>query len=159
MDKDLQKSFLNGTPAKDLDGFYKGALLQLIPTTPLESFAGIIAKVWLPWYGKKFDKNKHTGINKLPSYVIPPLRSLFEEKISGEDTSSMFAFPFKTSLEKGLKDPIKVMRLDYNSTENPAIVRNVVDELVAIGNNTYLGKAYLNKNSNVRLLAFFSLQK
>lgn len=159
MDKDLQQSFLKGTPAKDLDGFYKGALLQFIPTTPLESFAGLITKVWLPWYGKKFNKDKHSGINKLPSYVIPPLRLLFGEKISGEDTNNMFAFPFKTSTQKGLKDPMQVMQLDYDSPENPALVRNVVDELVTIGNNTYLGKAYLKKNNNVRLLAFFSLQK
>ena len=132
----LHQLFLKGTVPKELDGLYKGKLLEVIPANFVESLGSIVAKLWLPWYGKEF-YNKQRGDNLFPFRI--------------------HAFQFQTRIKKGLKDDIQVMQLDYNLPENPRKVRNVIDELVCIGTNKYLGKAYLQERNDYRLVAFFSL--
>ncbi len=97
-----------------------------------------------PWQGKTFDASKSAGINLIKS--------------KGSVTKQ---FPFKTSVDTGLKDQnVKVLRLDYNLDANPFWLKPVEDELVQTGKNQYLGKL------NYRLIpnhpftfGFFTLEK
>jgi hypothetical protein len=75
------------------------------------------------------------------------------------EKKKIHAFPFKTRITKGLQEDKSVLQLDYDLEENPKQVREIVDELVDIGNNMYLGKAYTKKHGTPRLIAFFSLKK
>src|SRR5258706_10632589 len=82
---ELQKLFLQGSTPKNLTGFYKGKLNLVISENLLETLGGFLAKIYLPWRGKRFDKDK--GINVFPSFF-------------GKNTN----FPFKTEVKKGLHD-------------------------------------------------------
>lgn len=156
----LQQTFLKGTVPKDINGFYKGKLIHLISGSLIEFFGGIIANFWLPWYGKTFYNKQHKGNNILPSYIKPFIRLRFGDKsILRKEGNIIHVFPFNTSITKGIKDSIKVLQLNYNLPENPPSVRKVVDELVCLGKNEYLGKAYIKEGESARLVAFFNLKK
>lgn len=156
----LEVMFLKGTPPKNLNGFYKGRLELLLPENFIESLASVIAHFWIPWYGKTFDSDREQGDNVLPLFLLSLIQLRYGKKtILGKERNGVHVFPFKTIIQKALKDPLPVLRLDYTSLENPPIVRNVLDELVCIRKDTYLGKAYLKKNNNYTLVAFFSLKK
>lgn len=156
----LQQLFIKGNPPKNLDGFYKGTLDMLIPKNLLEQIEEFVAKIWLPWYGKQFNKKTNSGDNLLPEVLQPLLRSKYGNKTFGKkDGNRIHAFPFKTKITKALQDPMQVLQLNYNLPQNPGKVRDIIDELVQIDKNTYLGKAYLKEKNGFRLIAFFSLRK
>ena len=133
----LQFSFVHGKTPSNLGGFYKGKLELLLPHYPIEYIGSFIAKFWLPWRGKEFFDNR--GVNVLPF--------------------GMHKFPFTTKATKGIEDTIKVLQLNYDISENPTKVRSVVDELVEIEPNKYLGKAFIKNGELFRLVAFFTLEK
>jgi hypothetical protein len=156
----LQEEFVSGKTPKKLDGFYNGRLEEIINTNFIETLAKISVSVFLPWKGKWFNAKNNMGDNILPSFLVPFLKLKigkdFEIK---KEFGGAHVFPFKTSIQKGLKDNITVLRLDYNIPKNPLIVRKVVDELVEVGKDSYLGKAHIHEDNSFRTVAFFSLDK
>ena len=69
-------------------------------------------------------------------------------------------FVFHTYVAPGLADPDRsVLKIDYNLEENPSLtVRRVLDELVQIDDNLYLGKAHVRWWWNAwQTVAYFSL--
>lgn len=92
------------------------------------------------WQGKKFDSVSSTGINL----------------IRGKEV-----YPFKTYVGKGLKDKdLDVLKIDYNIPRNPFWVRFILDEIVQIGVNKYLGKVHLKIIPGFPLtLGYFRLEK
>lgn len=157
--QELQKQFSVGKANDDLNGFYKGSLDAIIPKTMKESIGATVAKIWLPWKGKWFYRSDRRGDNILPSFFELPFRLIFDSFYTTHGGGMFHTFLFKTSIEKGLKDPISVLRLDYDLDENPPEVRKVVDELVQTGPDVYLGKAFVKENDEYRLVAYFSLRK
>src|SRR5258708_3154617 len=133
----LQNGFSKGKTPKNLEGFYKGTLALVIPKYPIEYFGNFFSKFWLPWHGKTFTKNK--GINNV-SFGIT-------------------AFSFSTKITKGIEDNINLLQLNYDVPENPSMIRKIIDELVEVEKNNYLGKAYLKEKDSYRLVAFFRLMK
>ena len=134
--------------------------MQIFPSNVVELLSGLVAKFWLPWYGKKFYTNQNRGNNLLPLFLAPLLRLRYGNKvILKKDGQTIHAFPFKTTIKKGLKDDIQVMQLDYDLPQNPQTVRNIIDELVCVGKNSYLGKAHIKNANSFRTVAFFSLRK
>lgn len=80
------------------------------------------------WMGKKFDAQNDAGIN------------VFKDK-KGNQTEK---YPFKTWVGKGLFDPYSfVLKIDYDVKGNPFWVRWILDEIVQVGPNEYLGKVQL----------------
>lgn len=154
----LEQQFLQGKEPKNLEGFYKGTLELFIPGTLLESIGGLIMRFWVPWYGKQFDQVQNYNY---VSALLPPLISLLfgSNSILGKSQGRLHAFPFKDKNKKSLKDKIPVLELDYDVSQNPSKVRQVVDEIVEIDKNVYLGKAYMKEKGNLRLLAYFRLKK
>lgn len=74
------------------------------------------------WKGKKFDPKNGRGIN-----------------LYGQAEK----FPFKTYQGKGLTDKnLDVLKIDYNIAGNPFWLRFVLDEIVQVGPNEYLGKMH-----------------
>jgi len=156
----LQEKFINGNTPTKLDGFYKGRLDEIINTNFLETLGKMLLSMFLPWKGKWFDAKGNCGDNILPSYLIPFLKlkigKNFEIK---KEFGGVHMFTFKTSIQKGLKDDIRVLCLDYNIPQNPPFVRKVIDELVEVGKDSYLGKAHIKEGNSFRTIAFFSLNK
>jgi len=153
----LPTSFMSGTEPGVLEGFYKGKLELIIPQKPLEYSARTISSFYMPWMGKEFFGDRQTGINIFALHTKFFLHRLFP-KATGEKTLHGYrAFPFRTSIQRGLIDPINVLRLDYDLPENPEIVRRVLDELVEVDEGNYLGKAYIKTSQAPRLVAYFRL--
>lgn len=105
----------------------------------LSGFYKGTASVKTTWKGKEFDSNSKTGINILG------------------DTKK---YPFKIYTGKGLQDNVDVLKIDYNIKENPFWVRLILDELVEIAPNKYLGKAMIRVIPGFPFtVLFFSLSK
>ncbi len=156
----LQDSFVKGRAQTNMDGFYNGKLLVLLPCTFLEHFAGFFVNFYLPWKGKYFYQKNHKGENILPKSAKKLLLLLPTKIIVDNSNSGGFhAFPFKTSLTKGVDDPVNVLHLDYDIPQNPPLIKRVVDEVVETEGGVFLGKAYLKEKNRQRLLAYFTLQK
>jgi hypothetical protein len=69
-------------------------------------------------------------------------------------------FAFRTYVAPGLADPDRmVLKIDYNLDGNPSLtIRRVLDELVQLDENLYLGKAHVRWWSGRRqMVAYFSL--
>lgn len=157
---DLQEKFINGNIPTKLDGFYKGKLDGVINTNLIETLGKILLSLWLPWKGKWFDSKNNTGDNIVPVFLVPFIKlKIGKDPETKKEFEGVHMFPFKTSIQKGLKDNIKVLRLDYNIPQNPSTVRKVIDELVKVGKDSYLGKAHIKEGDSFRTIAFFSLNK
>ena len=131
---DYQKKFLQGsTPAQPPDGFYQGT-------------AHVLFDKQTPWLGKSFNSADNLGFNVFTSSggkllrLLTPLYNRFSRNSEGNTK----AFYFKTRSEPALKDaPLNVIKLDYDSAENPFIIRIILDEIVEIAPEQYLGKIHL----------------
>jgi hypothetical protein len=135
-------------PASPLDGRYRGSLAALDIAPGFTQLFDWIAAAWMPWLGKTFDAGKQSGDNIFTRDSYPmarffnPLYRGF--RMEGADTYRGFAF--RTYTAPGLMDPDRtVLKIDYDLDENPPLtVRRVLDELVQVDHNTYLGKAHLH---------------
>jgi hypothetical protein len=76
------------------------------------------------WQGKTFDFENHRGINNF---------------ITKETSSSKYSF--ETNVDKDFADPnLMVYTLDYATSSNPFFIRPLLDEIVQIAPNQFLGK-------------------
>lgn len=156
----LQQTFLQGKAPENLDGFYKGKLVWLMPSNITESIGGLIAKFWLPWYGKTFYSKQQRGDNVLPLYMTSLIKFRYgKDSILKKEKNVVHVFPFKTTIKKGLKDAISVLELNYDLPKNPLMIRKIVDELVNVGKDSFLGKAHIKEDNGFRTVAFFRLEK
>lgn len=156
----LQNEFLRGTADIGLSGFYKGELTRLFPSSLEGTIGALLLNVWLPWKGKYFYPEHQVGDNILSTYLEFFIKFLYRDfGIERPADGKFHAFPFHTYAMPGLLDPINVMQLNYDLSQNPPIVRKVIDELVLVGEHEYLGKAYLVGKNGPRLMAYFRLKK
>lgn len=116
-----------------------------IPSSTLSGFyKGSVKGLTTTWQGKEFNATASSGIN------------IFKE--NGKEKKS---YPFKTYVGKGLQDKNReVFKIDYNISQNPLWLRFILDEIVEIKPNTYLGKLHIRLFPGVSFsLGYFSLDK
>jgi hypothetical protein len=94
------------------------------------------------WLGKTFEAHDATGKNRLKSS-----RGIEQR------------FPFVTWLGRGLADPIDVVKIDYDIAGNPAWLRSVLDEIVQVGPEHYLGKVHVRLGPLHFTVGYFELRK
>ena len=111
--------FLKGSvPNPKLDGVYRGIFLGYSSS----------------WKGKKLNAIDSTGINMFAGHKSAP-----------DSNDQVEKYPFKTYIGKGLVDKnLDVLKIDYNLLGNPFWLKWIVDEVVQIAPNEYLGKMHLN---------------
>ena len=68
-------------------------------------------------------------------------------------------YPFRTEVGPGLADPVQVMKIDYDIPENPLWLRSILDEIVQVGPNHYLGKVHLRFGPMHATVGYFELRK
>ncbi len=92
------------------------------------------------WQGKKFNASSLSGINL----------------ISGKEQ-----YPFKTYIGKSLADiNLDVFKIDYNIPQNPFWLKFILDEIVEISPNHFLGKVHLKLIPGLPFsLGYFSLER
>jgi hypothetical protein len=108
---------------------------------------GSITNLWMPWLGKKFDRQQKRGINTLTNSARWPAKLLWPLYSTGESPLGRTAFDFTTYVEAGKLDPsVDVLVIDYESVrENPnLLIRQIRDELVQIVAGANLGKMLVN---------------
>lgn len=159
----LDAIFNMGTaPEAPMDGNYRGELLTPTLFGPIDTVGRFLARLWLPWKGKRFDSAASSGYNYLTrgGHVAGRLVWPLYNKWGRVGRGLYRYFNFKTSTGPGVNDPgTTALKLDYNLPENPGfLVRLVLDELVQVSGGYYLGKAYLrSRGGKYRLAAYFTL--
>jgi hypothetical protein len=119
--------------------FLNGSVPKELPSG---LFKGQVPGREFSWQGKKFNSNGR-GIN------------LFK---NGEDIKENY--PFKFYKAQGLQDKKQVIRIDYNLSENPLWLRFIVDEIVEVKKDKYLGKLHVKLFPGlVASLGYFELEK
>jgi hypothetical protein len=145
---ELNKRFRNGKiPQPPLHGVYVGELIALDIAPGLTQFFQWLTSQWMPWLGKTFNAADQTGDNIFAKDSYPMARffnPLYRGFVNNEPETYQ-GFVFHTYVASGLADPDRqVLKIDYGSKENPALtVRRVLDELVQLDDNLYLGKAHV----------------
>lgn len=150
-ESERQKDFMRGVlPVTAPDGFYRGSA-YLLGDRPV------------PWLGKSFERDNDLGFNTFTPKgakllkLMTPLYDRFRVNSDGNTD----AYYFKTSTGPGFKDrEIETFKLDYDSPENPFLIRIILDEIVEIGPGSFLGKVHLKVFPGYyATIGFFGLQK
>lgn len=144
----LNDLFRSGAlPESPLDGRYRGKLAALDIAPGFTQLFDWITASWMPWLGKTFDAATQTGENLFTrdSYPLARFFNLLYQGFTLEGADTYRGFAFRTYTAPGLMDPDRsVLKIDYELDENPSLtVRRVLDELVQVDRDTYLGKAHL----------------
>jgi len=158
----LNALFNQGTlPSPALNGHYQGALLTTSVNPFMDALSRALFGLWLPWKGKTLDAAAQSGDNIftndglwLSRLVFPGYKGTIPD---GPGRSR--ALVFRTTLGAGKDDPgLRVLKIDYDLEANPSfVVRDVLDELVQVGDGYYLGKAHLHWQGRWRCAAYFTL--
>lgn len=135
-------------PEPFLNGRYAGELIAIDIVPGLTQFFRWLLRMWMPWLGKTFDASASSG-NNIFTKDSYPLARFFNPLYRGfqaDKRGSYRAFTFRTSTAPGLADPDRmVLKIDYDLKENPSLtIRRVLDELVQVDENLYLGKAHVH---------------
>ena len=88
--------------------------------------------------------------------LTPFYRDFRDNEIGGTD-----AYYFATRIGSGLKDKkTEVLKLDYDSENNPFMIRIILDEIVETGSEEFLGKVHVKIFPGIfATVGFFALTK
>ena len=144
----LNSLFRSGTPPEpSLDGRYRGELIALDLAPGLTQLFQSITAAWMPWLGKTFNASQQRGDNIFTrdSYLLARLFNPFYRGFINDELGTYRGFAFRTYIAPGLMDTDRtVLKIDYDLKDNPALtVRRILDELVQIDEDLYLGKAHV----------------
>ena len=165
----LDEMFLAGrAPDPQPRGFLRGRLVTTATVAGVDAVARLIAGAWMPWLGKSFDPEAQTGVNVLLANARLALRTVWPGYVpEREGGGRIEAFPFRTRIAPGTLDPqVEVLKIDYDWDPNPdRVVRHILDELVQVSDDTYLGKILYRGRGHEeaggaptwRAIGFFSL--
>lgn len=159
---ELDDLFRIGTaPIPSPAGFLKGRPITATTWSPLDAIGKRVAAIYMPWLGKSFDPAAGEGFNVLTKAALGPMKALWPRyKPLREYGDRVDAFRFETRVAPGALDPTDVLKIDYDLDGNPTtIVRNVLDEIVQIDDELYLGKVLYRIKSEFRRIGFFALEK
>ncbi len=146
-----QEKFAGGTlPQPPPDGFYNGSA-YLLGNRPV------------PWLGKSFEMANSKGFNIFTPQgasllkIMTPFYKLFRKNADGNTD----AYYFATSTGPGFKDKgVNIFKLDYDSPENPFLIRIILDEIVEVAPQEFLGKVHIKVFPGYyATIGFFGLRK
>ncbi len=160
-DSDLNELFRLGTAPTDLHGATEGMLVMTTTNPKFDVVVRAITALWMPWQGKRFDKEAATGDNRLTKSTGVVGKLLWPLYKMTDHAEGKLAFDFETYVEAGKEDPdVDVMVIDYADIEkNPKLViRKIRDELVELVPGVYLGKILYNTGSGYYKLGYFALR-
>ncbi len=112
--------------------------------SPEGIYKGSVKNLTTKWIGKSFNAKDSSGINNFK-----------------EGDKIVQKYPFKTYVGRGIQDRDKdVLKIDYNIPENPLWLRFILDEVVEIAPNKFLGKVHISFLSGLAFsLGYFTLEK
>lgn len=149
-------------PEPQPEGFLAGRLITTTTTGPLDALNRGIAGLWMPWLGKSFEPTAQTGINVLAPSARTPMKVVWPSYQPPLETEERIeAFPFNTRIEASVIDAsLQVLKIDYDSEDNPSfVIRRILDELVQVDDDLYLGRALYRTRHRWRLVLYFTLER
>lgn len=108
----------------EYEEFTKGTLPSVLPSGLWKGTAPELGEI--SWQGKKFDGGME-GINRFKKDGIE---------------SEAYPFTYFEAPSVGWKNK-KVIRLDYGLKQNPLWLRMIIDEMVSVGPDEFLGVVYI----------------
>jgi hypothetical protein len=158
----LLLNFLSGK-SKWQSKFVAGKIPESLPEGFYPGSAYLLGNRPVPWMGKSFEKENQRGFNIFTPTgavllkIMTPFYRLFRKNADGNTD----AYYFRTSTSQGFKDKdIETFKLDYNSPENPFLIRIILDEIVETGPDEYLGKVHMKVFPRYyATVGFFGLRK
>lgn len=127
--------------------FVQGRVPNPLPQGFHPGMAHVLLDKPVPWLGKSFDRTQQLGFNIFTPLgaKILKIASPFYPKFSINEEGNTRAYYFKTWVGKGKKDTnVDVLKLDYAAMrENPLFIRIILDEVVEIAPDQYLGKIHV----------------
>jgi hypothetical protein len=156
----LERCFLAGATPGRLDGFHEGSLLATTVGRGIDQIAWGLTRLWMPWNGKTFDPESSDGCNLFRPGFRVPMRILWPRQAMGRSSEpgQIGVFRFETRTGPCELDPrVHVLKIDYGIPESPALIRDILDEIVQIEDRLYLGQALLRWRGTYRRAAWFSL--
>jgi hypothetical protein len=150
-------------PEPPPDGPYDGLVVTTTTFAATDPLFRVLLSLWMPWLGKRFDAAAATGDNMmLPSTRLPAKLVWPSYRFQSLGEGRYAAFRFRTYAGAGAVDrDRRVLKIDYDWDENPNfLIRDILDELVQIVPDVYLGKVLLRygKRQSRRLVAYFALR-
>ncbi len=156
---EIESCFRHGTAPTALAGPLKGRLLTTTVGKGVDQLAMGMSRIWMPWKGKTFSIGE--GRNLFDNAFKAVLRVGFRgyDDVKTEEDGRISTFPFVTRMAPSELEPeLKVLDIDYDHAASPGrLVRDVLDELVEIGEGLYLGQALLRWKGKRRRVAWFQL--
>ena len=143
--------------------FVRGELPDPVPQGFYPGMPHLLLDKKTPWLGKFFDQQTQTGLNiftPLGASILKVATPLYRRFDLNPDGNTK-AYYFKTYAGKGKKDAeTEVIKLDYNSAENPWLIRIILDEIVSIAPHKYLGKVHVKVLPGFYVtIGYFGLQR
>jgi hypothetical protein len=157
---DLNQIFRAGVPPEGLDDRCDG-ILVMTTQGPLDGLARRLTSMWMPWLGKRFQREASAGDNLLVTAAAAPARFVWPGyAFRPVEPGILSAFDFRTYTAAGLSDPDRlVLKIDYDLDGNPGfLIRDILDELVEVGSQTYLGKVHMRRGGKWKLMGYFALR-
>lgn len=107
-------------------------------------YEGVVTGYDGTWQGKTIFQAENRGINRFK-----------------QGDSVVQKYPFATYVGKGLRDrELDVIKLDYNQRGNPWWLQFIVDEMVKVGPDTYLGKVHIHLAPGLTFsMGYFTLER
>ncbi len=158
----LERLFRIGKAAQP-HGRYDGEVVGFSTGLLSDPFFEWLTRIYLPWLGKTFDAQSHTGDNVFVDNAWSKATGKLgwpEYRVQCDDDppGTIRVFPFESYVAPGIEDPdTAVLKIDYSDSKNPLPVRRIVDELVELPGGYCLGKAHMRGLRHVRRVAFFGL--
>jgi len=159
----LNDLFRDGHPPyPPLNGRYAGQLVALDVAPGLTQLAQAVSGRWMPWQGKTFDAARRCGDNIFTreSRSLARIYWPFYRGHVDDGPATYRAFSFRTRVAPGLIDlDLQVLKIEYDWPANPRLtIRRVLDEVVQVAPDFYLGKAHLHWWwGHWQMVAYFSL--
>jgi hypothetical protein len=157
---ELERCFTAGSVPVGLSGRLRGRLLAMTVGHGADALFETFGRAWMPWLGKRFDPGG--GWNVFTTGGGRAIRARWPSYAGArtEPDGTRGAFRFVTSVGRSALLPVEVLRIDYRDVpENPRPVRDVLDELVRVDADRYLGQALLRSRGGLRRGAWFSLER
>ncbi len=160
--EDLNTIFRCGVPPANIDGQTEGMLVTFLIAKPVDLGLHAVTNLWMPWLGKRFDKQGGSGDNTMRGDARWAMKLLWPLYGTKNHPKGRAAFDFETAIEPGKDDPDRqVLKIDYAPVEsNPGlIIRSIRDELVEIVSGANLGKIlWRSGDDSFRLIGYFALR-
>jgi hypothetical protein len=158
----LETCFAAGGPVERLDGPARGRVITTTFGFGLDRVLMGMGSLWMPWKGKVVDAEAKEGRNIFATSFRVPMRVMWpgyrDERSAPAGRFTTFRFTTWTG-QSTLDPDVGVFKVDYDLPDSPFLVRDILDELVAVDDGLYLGQALLRWRGRYRRVAWFQLER